>query len=53
MGKVIFYISMSLDGFVTASGIRPDEPMGPQAGHQPHRRDRAGRRIYDTSLPWC
>jgi hypothetical protein len=25
--KVIFDISMSLDGFVTASGIRPDEPM--------------------------
>ncbi len=28
MTKVIFDISMSLDGFVTASGLRPDEPMG-------------------------
>jgi dihydrofolate reductase len=28
MTKVIFDISMSLDGFVTASNIRPKEPMG-------------------------
>jgi hypothetical protein len=28
MTKVIFDISMSLDGFVTASGVRPEEPMG-------------------------
>ena len=28
MTKVIFDISMSLDGFVTASNIRPEEPMG-------------------------
>jgi dihydrofolate reductase len=28
MSKVVFDISMSLDGFMTASGIRPDEPMG-------------------------
>ncbi len=28
MGKVIFDISMSLDGFVAASNIRPEEPMG-------------------------
>jgi hypothetical protein len=27
VGKVIFHFSMSHDGFVTASGIRPDEPM--------------------------
>jgi dihydrofolate reductase len=26
--KVIFNMSMSLDGFVTASGVRPEEPMG-------------------------
>jgi hypothetical protein len=26
--KLIFGISMSLDGFVTASNIRPEEPMG-------------------------
>jgi len=28
MGKVTFDISMSLDGFVTASNISPEEPMG-------------------------
>ena len=28
MAKVIFDISMSLDGFMTASNIRPEEPMG-------------------------
>jgi dihydrofolate reductase len=28
MTKVIFDISMSLDGFVTASNVRPEEPMG-------------------------
>jgi dihydrofolate reductase len=28
MGKVTFDISMSLDGFVTASNMSPEEPMG-------------------------
>lgn len=28
MTKVIFVMSMSLDGFVTAAGSRPEEPMG-------------------------
>ncbi len=28
MGKVIFDISMSLDGFMTASNRRPEEPLG-------------------------
>jgi dihydrofolate reductase len=28
MTNVIFDISMSLDGFVTASNVRPEEPMG-------------------------
>jgi hypothetical protein len=28
MLKVIFDISMSLDGYVTAAGVRPGEPMG-------------------------
>jgi hypothetical protein len=28
MSKVIFDISMSLDGFMTAANIRPEEPMG-------------------------
>jgi dihydrofolate reductase len=35
MGKVVFDISMSLDGFVTASNIRPEEPMG-EGGQQLH-----------------
>lgn len=73
MGKVFFDISMSLDGFMTASNIRPEEPMG-DGGQQLHQwafdsaddRDRevltqggsttgaviAGRRTYDTSVPW-
>ena len=28
MTPVIFDISMSLDGFVTASNVRPEEPLG-------------------------
>jgi hypothetical protein len=28
MTRVIFDISMSLDGFVTASNVRPEEPLG-------------------------
>jgi hypothetical protein len=28
MGKVIFDISLSLDGFMTAANQRPEEPMG-------------------------
>ena len=28
MTRGIFDIGMSLDGFVTASGVRPEEPMG-------------------------
>jgi hypothetical protein len=28
MTKVTFDISMSLDGFVTAANVRPEEPMG-------------------------
>jgi dihydrofolate reductase len=70
--KVFFDISMSLDGYITASGQTPEEPMGP-GGDQlvawafgDDERDRqvltegiagtgaviAGRRTYDTSLPW-
>jgi dihydrofolate reductase len=33
--KVVFDISMSLDGFMTAANQRPDEPMGP-GGHVLH-----------------
>lgn len=29
MSKVRFEISVSLDGYVTAAGVTPDEPMGP------------------------
>ncbi len=35
MRKVVFDISMSLDGFMTASDIRPDEPMG-EGGQRLH-----------------
>lgn len=72
MSKVIFDISMSLDGFTTAAGQTTEEPMG-RAGlrlvewaFEGDERDRrviddgvaglgaviAGRRTYDTSLPW-
>jgi dihydrofolate reductase len=72
MGKVIFVISMSLDGFVTASNQTPDNPMGDGGDRlnewafgsdETNRRYLkssidglgaviAGRRTYDTSLPW-
>jgi dihydrofolate reductase len=35
MTKVIFDISMSLDGFVTASNVRPEEPLG-EGGQRLH-----------------
>jgi hypothetical protein len=35
MAKLIFDISMSLDGFMTASNIRPEEPMG-DGSHRLH-----------------
>ena len=72
MAKVIFDISMSLDGFMTAANQRPEEPMGEGGeqlvqwafGDKPADREVltggvaglgaviAGRRTYDTSLPW-
>lgn len=69
MTKVVFDISLSVDGFMTAAGITPEEPLG-QAGQRLHAwaegdgTERApnpvstvgaliaGRRTYDTSLPW-
>ena len=36
MTTVIFYISMSLDGFATASGVRPEELLG-DGGQRLHR----------------
>jgi dihydrofolate reductase len=72
MSKVTFDMSMSLDGFVTATGITPEEPvgeggqrltewaMGADAANQEILAAAvgeagafiAGRRTYDTSLPW-
>jgi dihydrofolate reductase len=72
VSKVIFDISMSLDGFMTAANPRAGEPMG-DGGQRlvewafgDDDRDRAvlangvagcgaviaGRRTYETSLPW-
>jgi dihydrofolate reductase len=36
MGKVVFDISMSLDGFITAAKQRPEEPMG-EGGERLHQ----------------
>jgi dihydrofolate reductase len=36
MPKVIFDMSMSLDGYATAAGVRPEEPMG-DGGQQLHQ----------------
>jgi dihydrofolate reductase len=36
VGKTIFDISMSLDGFMTAANQRPEEPLG-EGGEQLHR----------------
>ena len=53
MTKVIFDISMSLDGFVTASGVRPDEPMG-GGGQRLHEwasgEDDRNRRILQDAI---
>jgi dihydrofolate reductase len=52
MSKVVFDISMSLDGFVTASGLRPDEPMG-EGGQRLHEwafgDDDRGRELLSRS----
>ena len=72
MPKVVFDISISLDGFMTAANQTPEEPLGPGglvlvdwafAGDEQDSRiipegvaDTgaviAGRRTYDTSVPW-
>jgi dihydrofolate reductase len=72
MGKVIFVISMSLDGYITASNQTTENPMGDGGlrlqewafgADETNRRYLesaidglgaviAGRRTYDTSLPW-
>ena len=56
MSKVFFDISMSLDGFITASGITADEPMGQDGerlhdwafGADPINRDYLQRSISQT-----
>src|ERR687897_402904 len=60
MSKVIFDISMSLDGFVTASNVRPEEPMGEDERNRELLAEAvnfvgaviAGRRTYALSVPW-
>jgi hypothetical protein len=52
MTKVIFDISTSLDGFVTASNVRPEEPLG-DGGQRLHRWAclRGFSTTYPTSCP--
>src|SRR6266700_4828654 len=52
MTTVILEISMSLDGYVTAAGVRPEEPMG-DGGQQLHEwafgADERGREVLAES----
>src|SRR5262245_12295657 len=52
MTKVIFDMSMSLDGYVTAADVRPEEPMG-DGGQQLHEwafgADERGREVLAES----
>ena len=49
----VFEISMSLDGYVTAAGVRPEEPMG-DGGQQLHEwafgADGRGREVLAESM---
>ncbi len=49
----VFDISMSLDGYVTAAGVRPEEPMG-DGGQQLHEwafaADERGRDVLAESM---
>jgi dihydrofolate reductase len=53
MSKVIFDMSMSLDGYVKAAGATADEPLG-QGGERLHEwamaDDTAGRELLDTAV---
>jgi dihydrofolate reductase len=53
MGKVIFDTSMSLDGFMTASNRRPEEPMG-DGGQRLHEwafgEDERDRELLDDAV---
>ena len=52
MSKLRLEISMSVDGYVTASGVRPEEPMG-DGGQQLHEwafgDDERGREVLAES----
>jgi hypothetical protein len=56
MSTVVFDISMSLDGFITASGRRPEEPMG-DGGQRLHEwafgEDERNREFFSTTLERC
>src|SRR5215510_5850988 len=53
MSKVIFDMSMSLDGFVKATGATPDEPLG-QGGERLHEwamgDDAIGRQLLNDAV---
>jgi len=54
MGKVTFDISMSLDGFVTASNMSPEEPMG-KGGERLHEwafggEDKRDREVLERGI---
>jgi dihydrofolate reductase len=53
MSTVVFDISMSLDGFITASGRRPEEPMG-DGGQRLHEwafgEDERNREFFERSI---
>lgn len=53
MSKVIFDTSMSLDGFMTAANVRPEEPLG-DGGEQLHRwafgQDEASRKLMEEEI---
>lgn len=54
MSKVVLDISMSLDGFITASNCRPEEPMG-DGGQQLHAwamsgEDTIGRQVLEDTV---
>jgi hypothetical protein len=57
MTKVIFDISMSLDGFVTASRVNPEEPLG-DGGQRLHEwafseHERTGRDLSKARMELC
>lgn len=51
MGKVVYYMSMSLDGFVTAAGISPEAGLG-VGGERLHEwaADPKGSAVFERSL---